>query len=147
MQVHSFTNLPDFLAFANDFLYKYPLQNHLMYGIANRFDPEDRLPQDSYLIAIKEKGAVIFAAVQSPGEPIIINGAQKALLPFMNFIQEQSIDLHGISGPTELLEESVNLWHEGIGGSSNLFMDNLIYKLTKVKAFKAPCWSFSFGNG
>ena len=61
MTLNSYSKLPDFLAACQGFLDQDEVYNHLMTGIANRFDPVQTIPGGAYLLSIQDENRnVIF---------------------------------------------------------------------------------------
>ena len=117
MTLNSYSKLPDFLATCQNFLDQDEVYNHLMTGIANRLNSTHSIPEGAYLLSIQDENRdVVFACVQSPGREMIINGHQKAIPEFLNFLEENQEGVKGFSAPKALAEQIVQAWETKFNG-------------------------------
>jgi hypothetical protein len=135
MKAHAFSRLSEFLKTTETFLEQNEVFNHLMLGIANRFDPETDIPSDCLLVMITdEMGEIRLAGVQSSGKEIIINGDAEAGACLLQYYLDQNIPLHGMEGPRPLIEAIGKIWEEQFNGNTQVDLEHLIYALYEVNS-------------
>lgn len=142
MRIVQHTDIQSFVERAMPLLLAHEAHNHLILGLCAELThkPETFGPQAPLLVTVEEGGVVVFAALQTPPNKLVLSHTRHtgAIEALVEELRRSAPPLPGVIGPRSVAEPFGRHWAARSGGCVEQGMPQRIYQLTTVRPPASP---------
>lgn len=142
MRIIQHPDIQSFVERAMPLLLAHEAHNHLILGLCAELahNPKTFGPEAPLLLTVEEEGAVVFAALQTPPNKLVLSHTRHtgAIEALAEKLSRSGRALPGVLGPRSVAEPFARHWAARNGGRVEQGMPQRIYQLTTVRQPAPP---------